>query len=37
MKEPEVMKTKKKDDPSFSIETTKLDFEDEDISSLNEK
>lgn len=31
------MKTKKKDDPTFSIETTKLDVEDDDISNLVEK
>ena len=36
-KEPEVMKQKKKEDPTFSIETSKLDVEDEDISNLVEK
>jgi hypothetical protein len=36
-KEPEVMKTKRKEDPSFSIETSKLDVEDDDISNLVEK
>lgn len=28
---------KKRDDPSFSIETSKLDVEDDDISNLVEK
>jgi hypothetical protein len=31
------MKTKRKEDPSFSIETSKLDVEDDDISNLVEK
>jgi len=31
------MKQKKKEDPTFSIETTKLDYEDDDISNLVEK
>lgn len=31
------MKTKRKADPSFSIETSKLDVEEDDISNLVEK
>lgn len=36
--EPTVMKQKiKKEDPTFQIETSKLDDEDDDVSSLVEK